>query len=293
MAMANLTIHQPQSLTEALELVSAHRASVKLLAGGTDLLPKMKAGVLDVPHLVSLRRVAGLDTLEFSPEQGLTIGAQVRISTVGDMPEAAEHYPGLAHACSVMATTQIRNMGTITGNLVNAAPSADTAAPLLAYGASLVAQGPDGIREIKLDEFFTGPGMHVLEPMEIVTAIKLPAPPARSGSCYQRISARSLVDIAAVGVAGLMALDEDGKVADCRLALASVAPIPLRCPEAEQMLIGQKPVEALFARAAQSCRQTAKPIDDVRASAAYRLAMVGVLSQRVLEQSLRRAQGGA
>lgn len=292
MAMANIKVHQPRSLEAALELLSAHRASVRVLAGGTDLVPKMKAGVLDINHLVSLRRVPGMDQVTFEPDKGLVIGGRARISLVGDSPEANKYYPGLAHACSVMATTQIRNMGTVTGNLVNAAPSADTAAPLLVYDASLEATGPDGVREIKLNKFFTGPGMTVLEPMEIVTAIKAPAPTPANGSAYLRLSARSQVDIAAVGAACCLSLDKKGKVASCRIALASVAPTPLRCAEAEGMLIGQAPDDELIQKAAESCRAAAKPIDDVRASAAYRLAMVGVLSKRVLQQSLSMAKGG-
>ena len=293
MGMANITVLQPTSLEQALEYLSAHRASVKLLAGGTDLVPKMKAGVLDVTHLVSLRMVPGLDQVTFDPAQGLSIGARARISQVGDSPEAARQYPGLAHACSVMATTQIRNMGTVTGNLVNAAPSADTAAPLLVYDATLELTGPDGDRKVKLSQFFTGPGMTVAEPMEMVTAITAPPPEPASGSAYMRISARSRVDIAAVGAAAYLALDQAGEVCSCRIALASVAPTPLRCLDAEKMLMGRKPDEKLLSDVAQACVAAAKPIDDVRASAAYRRAMVGVLSKRVLQESLSMAQGGA
>lgn len=293
MAMPHFTVHQPKGLEEALDLLSRHRSGVKLLAGGTDLLMKMRQAGLQAEHLVSLNRIEGLRTISFRDGDGLVIGGAARLADVGRHPEVVAHYPALAHACSVMATPQIRNMGTVAGNLVNAAPSADTAAPLLAYGASLVAVERGGRRQIKLRDFFQGPGLSVLEPLEIVEAIRVPAPPDRCGSAYERLSARSLVDIAAVGVAGFLNLDLEGRVIRCRLALSAVAPTPVRCPEAEQMLEGQAPDEALLMRAGASCVRSCRPIDDVRASAAFRRAMVQVLAQRVLKRCLALAQGSA
>ena len=292
MSQTHFEVHQPTSLAQALEMLSAHRSSVRVLAGGTDLVPKLKAGVLGAAHLVSLGLIPGLDAVSFTEETGLVIGPRVRLSQVGANPQARRHYPGLAHACSVMATTQIRNMGTVTGNLANAAPSGDTAAPLLVYDAVLEIVGPEGRRQVPVAEFFRGPGMSVLEPVEIIEAVKLPCPPRPVGSSYQRLSARGKVDIAAVGVAGLLALDARGKVARCRLALAAVAPTPIRCAEAEAMLEGQIPGDDLLARAAEACRAAARPIDDVRATAVYRKQMVQVLALRVLEECRAQAQGG-
>ncbi|MFH1033408.1 MAG: xanthine dehydrogenase family protein subunit M [Pseudomonadota bacterium] len=293
MALSHFALHQPSSLEEAFDLLETHRASVKLLAGGTDLVPKLKVGALRVEHLVSLRRVAALEGVVFQAGQGLTIGGGARLCDVAALTEVKELYPGLAHACSVMATTQIRNMGTVAGNLANAAPSADTAAPLLAYDASLTVVSRAGSRALPLVQFFAGPGLSVLEPGEIIAAINLPTPAKASGSAYQRLSARSKVDICAVGVAGLMALDGQGRVAKCRLALAAVAPTPLRCLEAEAMLVGQSPTDELLDQAAANAAAACRPIDDMRASAAYRRQMVGVLARRVLASSLALAQGGA
>ncbi len=293
MSTPHFKVHQPASLEEALDLLGRHRASVKLLAGGTDLVLKLRAGAVSAADLVSLNRVAGLNRINYQDEDGLIIGAGAHISDVAEHPAVRQHYPALAHACSVMATTQIRNMGTVAGNLANAAPSADTAAPLLAYRASVVLVERGGRRQVRLEEFFKGPGLTVLEPMEILEAIRVPAPPRRAGSCYLRLSARSQVDIAAVGVAGFLALDMQGAMMGVRLACASVAPTPVRCPEAEALLEGQEPEPQLLARAAAACVRAARPIDDVRASANYRRAMVQVLAGRVLEQCLNQAQGGA
>jgi carbon-monoxide dehydrogenase medium subunit len=179
----------------------------------------------------------------------------------------------------------------VAGNLANAAPSADTAAPLLAYKTSLVLVERGGRRQVELDKFFTGPGATVMEPYELIEAIRIPAPPKRTGSAYQRISARSRVDICAAGVAGFITLDAKENILGARLALAAVAPTPLRCQEAEELLIGKKLSPELTQKAAAACVRAARPIDDLRASAAYRRLMVQVLAQRVIKECLAQAKG--
>ncbi|MFH1034171.1 MAG: xanthine dehydrogenase family protein subunit M [Pseudomonadota bacterium] len=292
MSAVQFSLYQPASLAEAMDLLSTHRSSVRLLTGGTDLAPKLKTGALKVQNLVSLRWIPGLDQVRFSPEEGLHIGGAARLSQVAELPEARELYPALAHACSVMATTQIRNMGSVAGNIANAAPSADTAAPLLVYDAEVEAQSQNGSRRIALADFFAGPGLTVLEPGEIIVAVRAPAPQPPCASQYLRLSARSKVDIAAVGMAGLVGLDADGRVGHCRLALAAVAPTPLRCRQAENLLLGQLPEPKLLDQVAAAAAAICCPIDDVRASAAYRLAMAEVLARRVLTHCVERAQGG-
>ena len=282
MAMPQFKLHQPTTMEQALDLLGQHRTGVMVLAGGTDLVPRLRAGVAQPRHVVSINRVQGIRRLSFVDEDGLVIGAGCRLAEVAADPAVIEHYPALARACSVMATMQVRNQGTVAGNLANAAPSADTAAPLLVYQASLVLVERGGRRQVKLEDFFTGPGATVAEPMEMIEAIRVPAPPMRNGSAYERISARSQVDIAAVGVAAAVNLDMEGMILGARLALAAVAPTPVRCPEAEQMLIGQPPVPEVVKRAAAACVRSAKPIDDVRATAAWRRAMVQALAERAL-----------
>lgn len=293
MAAPRFVLHQPTTLEQTLDMLANNRTDVRVLSGGTDLVPRMRAGVLEVGHLVSLNRVAGLSKITFLPDDGLVIGCNTRLSDVADDDNVRAHYPGLAYACSVMATHQVRNMGTVAGNLANAAPSADTAVPLLAYNAALVVVERGGRRHIPLTEFFEGPGQTVLEPFEMIEAIRVPSPPRRSGSVYMRISERSKVDIAAVGVAGFMSLDLDGVIIGARLALGSVAPTPVRCSEAEAMLMEQTPDQGMLRRAAAACVRAARPIDDVRASAAYRRKMVQVLSERVIMQCYQMAKEGA
>ncbi len=293
MATPRFTFHQPQNLEQALDMVGMYRTNGKILAGGTDLVPKLRAGLMDVHHVISLNRVPGLNRITYQDDDGLVIGSGARLSDVAAHPDVCKNYPGLAHACSVMATTQIRNMATVAGNIINSAPSADTAAPLLAYEAAVILVERGGRRHVPLTEFFTGPGMNIMEPMEILEAIRVPSPPKQSGSAYLRLSARSKVDIAAVGVAGFLALDMQGAIIKARLALSAVAPTPVRCPEAEAMLAGQMPEPELLKRAAAACVRACRPIDDVRATASYRRKMVQVLAQRVIQQSFDMAKGGA
>ena len=238
-----------------------------------------------------MNRVEGLDHVRFDDQAGLAIGASARIRDVMDHDAVRERYPSLARACEVMATPQVCNMATVAGNLANAAPCADTAAPLLAHDARVVLASSEGMREVALSEFFRGPGEVDLGPSELMKEILVPVPPPGSGHGHQRISARSRVDMAAVIACAFLVL-EDGRMHHARIALGSVAPTPLRAPEAEEVLEGEAPTRELLEQAAEVCEKTAKPIDDVRASAEWRRTMVRVLSRRALEAAVETAGGG-
>lgn len=293
MAHPRFMVHQPANLEEMLDLLGRHRTSVKVLAGGTDLLPRLRAGEPAVDHLVSVNRVAGLNRINYMDEDGLVLGAGARLSDVARHPEVRRHYPALAQACAALATPQVRNAATVAGNLAGADPAADTAPPLMAYRGTVVLVERGGRRQVKLEQFFQGPGQSVLEPMEVLEAIRVPAQPARSGSAFLRVSPQGPAGRAVASVAGFLALDLGGRMMGVRLALGGVAPTPLRCPEAEALLEGNEPHPELLGRAAAACVRAARPADDWRASANYRRAMVQVLAKRVLEQCLAQAQGGA
>jgi carbon-monoxide dehydrogenase medium subunit len=286
--------HRPDRLDAALGLLAEHGDAARVIAGGTDLVPKLRAGRLSPAHLVSIGRIAELGQVTFAEPEGLVIGAGARIDEVARMDSVQDRYPALARACSVMATVQVRNMGTVAGNLANGSPCADTASPLLVYGAEVEIARVGGRRRLPLRDFYRDAGEVDLESGELVVAIHVPVPPEGSGSAYQRISARSRVDMAAAGVAGLLVLGEGGSRIDrARLALTAVAPTPLPVPTAESVLTGQSPTPEVLARAAGECAAAARPIDDVRASAAYRRHVIGVLARRVLEACVARAGGGA
>lgn len=285
--------HRPAGLPELLELLERHGREAKVLAGGTDLVPKLRGGKISVAHLVSINGVEELARIEYDDAGGLVIGAGARIADVGAHRDVQKRYPALAHACSVMATNQVRNMGTVAGNLANGSPCADTGSPLLCYDASLLLASTKGRRKLPLSDFFKGPGLVDIRKGEILESIHVPPPRERTQSAYLRLSARSRVDMAAVGVAACLVRDGDGKVTTARLALTAVAPTHLRCPEAEDLLVGRTPDAGLFERCAAACAKTARPIDDVRASAAYRRSLVAVLATRVLAACVESGGGRA
>lgn len=282
----------PKSLSEACALLAEHGADARVMAGGTDLLLKMQRTGQAPRYLVGLRNIGGLDFVTYDPVKGLCIGALGLLSTVCEHDQVRALYPALAYAAGSTATVQIRNMGTVAGNLCNASPSADTATPLMVYGAAVVLQGPQGERVLPLERFFEGPGKTAMGPAELVREIRVPPPDARTGSDYQRISERSFVDIAAVGVSALLVLDAQGRCTRARVALGAVAPKPLRAEEAERCLEGKACDDALIAQAAALACALAKPITDARAGAAWRKQMVQVLTGRALKAAAALALGG-
>ena len=285
----------PATIEEACHLLAGANGDAVLIAGGTDLVPRLKAAAPQArPRLlVTLRGIPELTELICDEVSGLRIGAMVRLADVAVHPGVCTLYPAVAQAAAATGTPQIRNMGTVVGNLCNAAPSADNAPSLLALDAVLEVAGPAGRRALPLADFFQGPGTTVLGPAEIVTAVTVPPPSPRSGLSYQCLSERGRVDISAVAAAAFVAIAEDGVCVRSRVALGGVASTPLRVPKAETLVEGSALVGPAVAetmgRAAAVAADAARPISDVRASAAYRRRMVGVLVTRALAEAVARA----
>jgi len=238
--------------------------------------------------VVSLNRIEALRGLRFDPAQGLSIGATVRLAEVLESTAVQQHYPALADAVSQTATVPIRNMGTVAGNLCNASPCADTAPILVARGAQLAVASRAGSRSIHLGGFFRSPGVTALAPDELVVRIDVPPPQASTGFSYRNLSARSRVDMSAVGVAA-MVTREGERCRAVRLVLGAVGPVPLRAHAAEALLAGQAPSADLLREAGDAAAREARPISDVRASAAYRRRVVAVLARRALLEAWQRA----
>ncbi len=284
--------HRPETLEAALALLDEYGGGARVLAGGTDLIDRLRSGAVTTEHLVSITRIEALRDVRFDEADGLVVGAMARIRDVGRHPEVLNHYEALARACAVMATTHIRNMGTVAGNIANGSSCADTAGPLLVHAATVTVARRGTRRQVGLDQFFRGPKEVDLAPGELVVDLRLPVPAPRSGSAYERISARSRVDMAAASVAGLVELDAGGRVRSARIALGAVGPTPMRAAEAERRMGGRPPDANAIAEAAAACAQACRPIDDVRATADWRRAVVEVLARRVLERAVARARGG-
>jgi carbon-monoxide dehydrogenase medium subunit len=285
----------PTTLDDALALVARHGDAAQPLAGGTDLLLQLRSGRRRASLLVDLKRIPGLADLALADgrEGALRLGALVSHADVLASPHLA--HPArraLAEGAAWVSGPQIRNRGTVGGNLCNASPAADLAAPLLALGAEVEIAGPGRPpRRLPLRELFAGPGRTTLAPGELLVAAILPKLGARAASAYERAT-RVAVDIALVGVAASLTLAADGSVTAARVALGAVAPTPVLSAAAAEALVGRRPTPEALAAAARGAAEDCRPIDDVRASAAYRRLMVEVLARRALERALLAAGGG-
>jgi len=296
MLLPRFELEAPPTLAEACELLAQAGSEARLLAGGTDLLLKMKRGELRPRLLIALSRLAELRRVQVS-DLGLGVGPLCTMSQLeGNVllaPETA--WAGLAEGAGSVGGPTIRNRATVGGNLVNARPCADSVPPMITLDAQLQLESRDGgQRIVPLDGFITGPGETRLRSDELLTAIVLPSPRGPAGSAYLKITRRAAMEVTLVGCAASVTLDEAGQVVQqARLVLTSVAPVPLRVPAAEKVLAGVAldAAEAAIREAGETARGIARPIDDHRAPADYRSEMVAVTVRRALRTALSRARG--
>jgi CO/xanthine dehydrogenase FAD-binding subunit len=279
---------EPKTLKGALALLSnKNKGEAKVFAGGTDLFPKLKRREVEAPGiLVDLKGIPNLDYIQYDGKYGLRLGPLTTIGAVESSSVVQEKFGVLAQAAQSMASPQVRNRGTIVGNICNAVPSADSAAALLALGAKLKVVSSKGKRTVKIEDFFKGPNETILSEGEILKEIQVSPLPANSKGVYFKLSPRRAMDLAIVGVA-VVVTAEDGVCKDIRVALGAVSPTPIRVGKAEAVLRGQKFSEELIERVARISSEEIRPIDDHRASADYRRAMVKVLVSRGIKEALR------
>jgi carbon-monoxide dehydrogenase medium subunit len=263
---------------------------VKMVAGGTDLLPQMKNGLVKPARVVDLSGVPELKVLETDANGALRVGAAVSARALEVADPIRSGFTSLAESAGVVGSLQVRNLATLGGNICNAAPSADMAPPILALDAVAVIAGPDGQRLLPIADFFQGVRRTALQPGELLVEIVIPAPGAGSGGTYLRHTPRRELDIAIVGVASQLTI-QDGRCTKARIALAAVAPVPLRAAEAEARLEGQEITPAALDEAAALAVSAARPISDQRGSAEYRLHLTRVLTRRTLQTAFERATG--
>jgi aerobic carbon-monoxide dehydrogenase medium subunit len=286
--MRRFELATPGNLDECLKLLAGRGPETKLLAGGTDLLPQMKNSVLKPARVVDLSGVAELRVLAADDGRGLRVGAAVTARQLERDARVKATYPSLAESGALVGSIQVRNLATLGGNICNAAPSADMAPPLVALEAEAVIAGPRGRRRVPMGSFFTGVRQTVLGPDEILVEFVIPSPGPRSGGSYLRHTPRRELDIAVVGVASQLTLT-DGVCSRARIALAAVAPTPVRATAAEQSLEGQRLTPSLIEQAAALAVEAARPISDQRGSAEFRRHLVRVLTRRTLTSALARA----
>ena len=286
-------VFEPTTLNEALNTLAHEGEAGAALAGGTDLLLRIRRGVRRYRSVVNIKFVPGLSGLTWNKRDGLSFGALTTFRAIETDANVRAHYPALAEAARVVAGVQLRNLATIGGNLGNGSPSADSVPPLVALGATVAIASAAAARTLPVEACLTGPGRTVLAPGEVFTTIHIPAPAPRSSNAFARFSPRSAMDIGIASVAAAIALDAAGRCTDCRIALGAVSPIPLRASAAEATLLGERLTPALAERAGQLAAGAAQPISDIRATAAYRRAIVQVLTARmVIEATARAARAG-
>ncbi len=288
--MRRFTYMIPKSLDEAISMHVAHGERAKYIAGGTDILIKIKERKAAPDYLISLKHILGPDRPLFSQETGeLYIGAFVTHRRIETSKTVRTRYPILHDAVKNIGSVQIRNVATIGGNLVNAVPSADGAIPLIALDAEIRIHGPKGRRSMDLLHFFLGPGQCDLETGEILTEILIPPVLPRTGSAYLKFGRRQAMELPLLGVGVVLSLEEDFKTCcRARIALGVAAPTPMRAIQAEAFLNGKPVDEKTLEEAGKIAAEESRVRDSIRGVAWYRREMVGVLVKRMGRKALQR-----
>lgn len=280
----------PTSVAKACELLAAHGAAALPLAGGTDLLVKMKNRKIVPRYVVNLKGISGLNEIAYDSAEGLTVGALVTIQALKNSVAVKRNCKILAQAAAAESSVQVRNMATIGGNICNASPAADAPLALIAAAARIEIAGVDARREISLERFYRGPGQSILQLGEIVTNIRVPALPAHTGIAYLKHAIRQ-TDIAIIGVAVMLTLDK-GTCSAVKIALGSVAPTIIRARQAEDALLGQNPTADRLAQAAGLAGEESAPVNDIRQSADYRKDAIIAATTTALARALDDAKAG-
>jgi carbon-monoxide dehydrogenase medium subunit len=276
----------PKTMGEALSLLSRYKGRARVIAGGTDLLPKLKRREIKAPpYIIDLKKIRNLDYVKYGKRTGLSLGALATIQAVESSPIVREKFSVLFEAAESMASTQIRNRGTIAGNICNGVSSADTAPALLTLEAKLRLISHRGERIVNIGDFFTGPNETVVTAQEILKEIQVPNLPPFSKGRYLKLTPRRSMDLAIVGVA-VIVIPEDGICKEIRIGLGAVAPTPMRAKRAEGILKGQRLSKDIIERVAQTAAEESRPIGDHRASAEYRREMVKILTSRAITQAI-------
>ena len=274
-----------------MEILAQHCEEARLLAGGTDILVQMRSGRRKPEVLVDAKAVPELNEIACTPATGLTLGAAVPCYKIYDNVAVTASYPGLIDAASLIGGIQIQGRASIGGNLCNAAPSADSVPVLIALDVTCEIAGSNGTRRVSVEDFCTAPGQSILQPGEMLVFLHFPPPLPNSGACYIRFIPRNEMDIAVAGAGVSVVLDDNkSTIKSARIALASVAPIPLFVKEAGEYLAGRPSNNESIQHAAEIARDSARPITDMRGTIEYRKHLCEVLTRRALNTAIERAK---
>lgn len=273
----------PSTLRDASEVMAERGKEAMLLAGGTDLLVRMKRGDIKPLVLVNLKRIEGLDQIEEKQGKRITIGALASLSSIEHSLLVRTRYPLLVQTLGVLGSPSIRNLATLGGNVGRASPAADSVPALIVLQATATVAGLNGEREVEIEKIFAGPGITILLPDEIIAAIHLPEPVPQSGGVYLKLGQRAGAECALVGVAAYVTLsDRRDRLESARVAMSAVAPIPLRVKGVEDILLSGQLTEERVREATHLAAETACPLTDMRATGQYRKDMVAILVRKAI-----------
>ncbi|MDF2656791.1 MAG: dehydrogenase [Bacillota bacterium] len=281
--------YEPKTTEECIRLLEEYGADCKILAGGTDLVPRLKNKIWRPQAVIGIGSLPDIDTIKVD-QNGLELGACAKLRKISMDPSLAKDYKVIMEAAGNVSSMQIRNVATIGGNACNASPSADAIHGLIAMGAKAVIAGPEGVREVAVEDLFAGPGKTVLTRGELLLKFKVEAPKAGTGAVYKKFAIRGDTDISIVGVGCGITLKDDGTIEAVRISLSAVAPKPIRAAEAEKLLLGKKLTDELLDLAAETAENNCTPITDQRATAAYRKEMVRVWTRHAVKEAYERAK---
>jgi carbon-monoxide dehydrogenase medium subunit len=279
---------EPETVKEAAQLLSTHGGNAQVLAGGIDLIPRMRVGKIKADVLVNIQKIPDLDSIETNDTGDLKFGAMATLHALETSKTVRDSYPALYRAVHQISSVQAKQMGTAVGNLCVATPASDLATALFALGAELTITGVEGERTESIHAFYPDNGRTSLVAGEIVTAVSLPSPPTGTGSAFMNLI-RTRADIAKVSVAVALAL-KDGTCQSARIALGAVAPTVFRAAKAEALLTGRELTPEIILEAAKIAAGETSPITDLRSTSEYRREMTGVLVGRALEKALHQAK---
>lgn len=286
--MSSIRYEAPRSVAQAVGLLASD-PHARVIAGGTDLLVQFRTGVIRPAAFVDIKRIPELVGVTLTGH-GLRLGAATAAADICEHAEIARLWPGLVEAVHLIGSTQIQGRATVGGNLCNASPAADTTCALMVNRAECLVSGPGGERTIVVEDFCLGPGRTALGRGELLVAVRVPRPAARTSDAYLRLIPRSEMDIAIVGAAVSVTLDPSDVCTAARVAIAAVAPTALLVPEAAQALIGTTLDERALRAAGEAASRAARPISDKRGTVAYRRAVTGVLTRRAAAIAAERAR---
>lgn len=282
--------HRPMTFEDAAGLAAAASGVTRYLAGGTDVLVQMRAGTVQPDDLIDLKAIPGAGDITRTEDGGWRIGVAVSGVQLGAHEAFRADWPGVVEGLELVGSTQIQGRATLTGNLCNGSPAADSVPGLVAAGATVEITGTDGTRTLAVEDVPTGPGKTALKPGEVISAILLPPRGETAGDAYLRFIPRTEMDIAVVGCAVSLRLDRD-TISEARVVLGAVAPTVMLVPEAGQAIVGTTLDDAALDALASAASAACNPIDDKRGTKVFRIEVAGVLAKRAARIALTRAKG--